>query len=125
LSSDLTALQQKIAHLPQHTTLSHDKETIVHYRTTIDRLSQIISDFKTSQLELKKLKEDEKIVSDLYQIFSRELLLIVVQRNLPQLQDLMNSYLSQIVDYQLQMDIDKKSANSESIDLFVTITDDK
>ena len=92
---------------------------------TIDRLSQIISDFKTSQLELKKLKEDEKIVSDLYQIFSRELLLIVVQRNLPQLQDLMNSYLAQVVDYQLQMDIDKKSANNDSIDLFVTITDDK
>jgi hypothetical protein len=37
----------------------------------------------------------------------------------------MNSYLAQVVDYQLQMDIDKKSANSESIDLFVTITDDK
>lgn len=61
----------------------------------------------------------------MYQIFSRELLLIVVQRNLPQLQDLMNSYLAQVVDYQLQMDIDKKSVNSESIDLFVTITDEK
>ena len=124
-TENLSQLQQKIVLLPEHTTLSRDKEVILDYRTTIDRLSQIISDFKTSQLELKKLKEDEKIVSDLYQIFSRELLLIVVQRNLPQLQDLMNSYLAQVVDYQLQMDIDKKSANSESIDLFVTITDDK
>jgi hypothetical protein len=74
-------------------------------------------------LIIKKLKDEEKILSDLYLIFSKELLLIVVQSNLPQIQDLMNMYLSQVVDYQIGMEIDKKSTSTESLELFVTIKD--
>ena len=72
---------------------------------------------------IKQLKEKEKILSDLYLVFSKELLLIVVQSNLPQIQDLMNMYLSQVVDYQLVMEIDKKSTSTESLELFVTVQD--
>ena len=76
-------------------------------------------------MEVKRLKEDEKILADLYQIFAKELLLIVVQKNLPLLQDLMNSYLSQVVDYQLQMEIDKKSATNDNVELFVLVIDER
>lgn len=97
----------------------------MNYQSTLDRLNHTIDDYKSMQLEVKKLKEDEKILADLYQIFAKELLLIVVQKNLPLLQDLMNSYLAQVVDYQLQMEIDKKSATNDNIELFVTVLDEK
>jgi DNA repair exonuclease SbcCD ATPase subunit len=42
-------------------------------------IENIINEFKESQLALKKLKEDEKVVKDLYQIFSKELLLFVLE----------------------------------------------
>ena len=35
----------------------------------------------------------------------------------------MNAYLSQTVDYQLNMDIDKKSATTDTLELFVKIID--
>jgi len=42
-------------------------------------IKNIIDEFKDSQLSIKKLKEDEKVVKDLYQIFSKELLLFVLE----------------------------------------------
>lgn len=72
---------------------------------------------------IKQLKQKEKMLSDLYTVFSKELLLLVIQSNLPKIQDLMNAYLSQTVDYQLNMDIDKKSAATDTLELFVKIID--
>lgn len=118
-------LRQRLSNLPSHEIITQQKSAITHYQKTIDQLTQLIQDYKSSQLEVQQLKEDEKILSDLYQVFAKELLLVVVQKNLPLLQDLMNSYLSQVVDYQLQMDIDKKSARNDNIELFVTILDEK
>lgn|GEM_PF-5178474 len=111
--------------MPSTQQLQREHDQIITYGNHITALRQIISDFKTNQREVQQLQEQEKIVSDLYQIFAKELLLIVVQKNLPVLQDAMNSYLSQVVDYQLQMEIDKKSANSDNIDLLVTIIDQR
>lgn len=118
-------LQSEINLLPSTQQLQREHDQIITYGNHITALRQIISDFKTNQREVQQLQEQEKIVSDLYQIFAKELLLIVVQKNLPVLQDAMNSYLSQVVDYQLQMEIDKKSANSDNIDLLVTIIDQR
>lgn len=116
---------QKLKWLPENKKMKEQKDTIMNYQSTLDRLNHTIDDYKSTQLEVKKLKEDEKILTDLYQIFAKELLLIVVQKNLPLLQDLMNSYLAQVVDYQLQMEIDKKSATNDNIELFVTVLDEK
>lgn len=125
LTTQYTQINNQLTTLPGQHIISKQREQIAQYDTSLDRLAQIISDYKASQLEIKQLKEDEKVLTDLYQIFARELLLIVVQKNLPLLQDLMNSYLSQVVDYQLQMEIDKKSATNDNIELFVTVIDER
>jgi hypothetical protein len=104
-------------------TIEEDVKILAEFEQVVDRLTILLQEFKDNQLLIKQLKEKEKILSDLYLVFSKELLLIVVQSNLPQIQDLMNMYLSQVVDYQLVMEIDKKSTSTESLELFVTIRD--
>jgi hypothetical protein len=42
-------------------------------------IENLIEEFKNSQLALNKLKQEEKIVKDLYQVFSKELLLFVLE----------------------------------------------
>jgi hypothetical protein len=42
-------------------------------------IENLIEEFKNSQIALNKLKQDEKIVKDLYQVFSKELLLFVLE----------------------------------------------
>ena len=62
------------------------------------------------------------MVSDLYHIFSKELLLLVLQESVPILTDIMNAYLAQVVDYAIAMEID---GDAEKVALEVKILDDK
>jgi hypothetical protein len=57
----------------------------------------LINDYKENQLEVQKLKDDEKIYSDLYNIFSKELMLLVLTDFLPSLEDIINNLLAQVV----------------------------
>lgn len=123
LQSQIYDIQAQQLQLIPSDQLNRDSMIITEYTQLVDRLGLLLSEFKENQLLIKQLKEKEKILSDLYLVFSKELLLIVVQSNLPQIQDLMNMYLSQVVDYQLIMDIDKKSTSTESLELFVTVRD--
>ena len=76
-------------------------------------LEILIDDFKWSQIELAKLKQEEKIVKDLYQIFSKELLLFVLEWYLPILTDIINSFLSQVVEYTIDIKLLQKNDNLE------------
>jgi len=86
-------------------------------------IDSLVNDYKKLQIEVKKLQEDEKILNDLYNIFSKELLLIVLQDHLPVLNDIINNYLAQAVDYQINFDLNKTS--SDKLELEVKIFDDK
>lgn len=123
LTTQIEILRGQIQDLVDLSIIEGDVKTLAEFEQVVDRLTMLLQEFKDNQLLIKQLKEREKILSDLYLVFSKELLLIVVQSNLPQIQDLMNMYLSQVVDYQLIMEIDKKSTSTESLELFVTIRD--
>ena len=123
LDAQIESLRTQIQDLVSLSTIEGDVKILAEFEKIVDRLTILLQEFKDNQLLIKQLKEKEKILSDLYLVFSKELLLIVVQSNLPQIQDLMNMYLSQVVDYQLVMEIDKKSTSTESLELFVTIRD--
>jgi chromosome segregation ATPase len=82
----------------------------------------LINEFKEHQLERKKLEEQEVILGNLYTIFSKELLLIVIQEHLPVLNDIINSYLSQIVDYQIDLHL---KGDTEKVELEANIVDAK
>lgn len=83
----------------------------------------LMDEFKEHQLETQKLQEQETILGNLYNIFSKELLLLVLQDHLPILNDIINSYLSQIVDYQISLQLNKSDA--EKLELEAKILDSK
>jgi chromosome segregation ATPase len=86
-------------------------------------IDMLVNEFKEHQLERQKLEEQETILGNLYNIFSKELLLIVLQDHLPVLNDIINSYLAQIVDYQINLQLNKSDA--EKLELEAKIIDSK
>lgn len=86
-------------------------------------IDMLVNEFKEHQLERQKLEEQETILGNLYNIFSKELLLIVLQDHLPVLNDIINSYLAQIVDYQISLQLNKSDA--EKLELEAKIIDSK
>lgn len=85
-------------------------------------IDMLVNEFKEHQLERKKLEEQETILGNLYTIFSKELLLMVIQEHLPVLNDIINSYLSQIVDYQIDLHL---KGDTEKVELEANIIDVK
>ena len=66
------------------------------------QLEALSKEAKLHQKEVKQLEEKLVITKDLYQIFSKELMIVVLQDFLPSLQEVINSYLSQIVAYEVR-----------------------
>lgn len=95
----------------------------IQIKENIRDIGSLVEEFKNSKIHIKKLQEEEKILNNLYQIFSRELLLVVLQDSLPILNDIINSFLSQVVDYQINFDLNK--SDSEKLELDIKILDDK
>ena len=97
--------------------LEKNHEAMKQYHHDIDLL---VNEFKEHQLERQKLEEQEIILGNLYTIFSKELLLLVLQDHLPVINDIVNSYLSQIVEYQINLqlknDADKLELEAKIID---------
>lgn len=90
---------------------------------TIKNIKSLIIDFKSTQIEIKKMKEDESILNDLYQIFSKEILLIALRDNLPILTEIINAFLSQVVEYQISLNLNED--NPDRLELEAKISDDK
>lgn len=86
-------------------------------------IDMLVNEFNNHQVERQKLEEQEKILGNLYTIFSKELLLLVLQDHLPVLNDIINNYLSQIVDYQISLRLDK--SNADKVELEAKIIDEK
>ena len=86
-------------------------------------IDMLINEFKEHQLERQKLEEQEAILGNLYTIFSKELLLLVLQDHLPIINDIVNNYLSQIVDYQISLQLNKSDA--DKVELEAKIIDQK
>lgn len=82
----------------------------------------LANDFQAIQVKIKDLQEDEKIIKELYKVFSKELLLVVLQDSLPILNDIINSFLNQVVDYQIKFQLEQ---TANQLELQVQIFDEK
>jgi len=102
------------------TTTSRIEKNYLTMQQLYHDIDMLVNEFKEHQLERQKLEEQETILGNLYTIFSKELLLLVLQDHLPVLNDIVNSYLSQIVDYQINLqlknDADKLELEAKIID---------
>ena len=115
-------LEQEKEKMDTNTTARLEKNHVAmkQYYHDIDML---VNEFKEHQLERQKLEEQETILGNLYTIFSKELLLLVLQDHLPILNDIINNYLSQIVDYQINLQLNKSDV--EKVELEAKIIDSK
>jgi DNA repair exonuclease SbcCD ATPase subunit len=86
-------------------------------------ITSLVYEFKDVQIQIKQLQQEEEVVNNLYTIFSKELLLLVLQDHLPVLSDIVNSYLAQVVEYQINFSLHKSS--TDKLELLAQIFDDK
>jgi len=78
------------------------KQTTQDLHQTTKKIQEIATEYKQQQIKTKKLQEQLQITKELHHIFSKELMIVVLQDFLPALQEIINSYLSQIVDYEIR-----------------------
>lgn len=101
-------------------------EELDNYNKIMDRslheIESLINDFKWNSLEIEKLKQDEIMVKNLHQIFSKELLLFVLEWYLPILTEIINALLAQVVDYTIDIKLKQKG---ENLEMDVKIYDEK
>lgn len=119
---EILAISEKIQALQPEKLQQIEKITVMIKETQRD-LQVLINEFKDIQIEVKWLQEEEKLLNELYNIFAKELLLMVLQDSLPVLNDIINNYLTQVVDYQIKFALEKTS--SDKLELAATIIDEK
>ena len=74
------------------------------------------------QVALKWLLEEEKRLNVLYSILSKELLLFILESYLPVLTEIINTYLAQVVDYEISI---KLKENTDKLELETKVLDSK
>lgn len=120
LEKNKTAIESKIQNWYYEILLTAEK--INNQCILLQRdIENTINEFKTLQREVELLKKQEKQINNLYTIFSKELLLLVLQDHLPILNDIINTYLAQIVDYQIALKLIKTT--NEKLELEANIID--
>ena len=88
----------------------------------ISQIEQLVDDSVKNENMAKQLKEDEKKLSRLYSILSKEIVFLALDDYLPVLSDIINNYLSQCVDYTLKMQIVE---NGDKLELDVKVIDSR
>ena len=81
-----------------------------------------MNQFIERQQQIRELQDKESILKDLLQIFQKELLIVVLQDFLPVLEEVINSYLQQIVPFSLRFELPKTM--QEQIELAIWIEDE-
>ena len=100
--------------------LQQQQRDIKQIFQNILQIEQLVEDSVSNQNLMKKLQEDEKKLSRLYSILSKEIVLFALDDYLPILSDIINDYLAQCVDYSIQMHIVE---NNEKLELEAKILD--
>lgn len=95
--------------------------TITKITQTIDRVADLITTHKDAQREIKTLQEREKLLTDLYRIFSKEIMIKVLEDSLPFFAEYINNLLAKMVSFSVQFQ-PKKTAN-DKLELEITIRD--
>ena len=102
--------------------LQEQQNEIKQIFQTISQIDQLVEDSVNNKNLTKQLQEDEKKLTRLYSILSKEIVFLALDDYLPVLSDVINNYLSQCVDYTLKMQIDE---NGDKLELNVKVIDSK
>ncbi len=75
---------------------------------TLHSITSLIDDFAALVIKVKKLQHEESLAKNLYTALSKDLILFVLEDNLPILSDLINTFLSPIVPFHIDMRLEQK-----------------
>lgn len=121
LTEKKSLLESKLTALPQQEIIQA-KQILADYEQTLQQLDFLIKERNDLQLKIKHLTQEEKILGNLYTVLNKELLLFVLSEYLPVLSDIINAYLSGVVDYTISI---KLKEDSEKLELETKILDEK
>lgn len=77
----------------------------------------MIDELAWRKKELEALKQKDKILKDLINILGKELMVVVLQNFLPLLEEQINVFLAQVVDFELKFDMKQTSTGEQQLDI--------
>jgi DNA repair exonuclease SbcCD ATPase subunit len=117
LQSEYTQEQTKLSEYKQSTVivptdiLQQREQQTKTIEKSLHTISDLVRDHTSNQQKLNTLAQEEKILTNLYHIVSKELLLLVLGESLTILTEIINVYLAQIFSLQLHLEIEKTSSD--------------
>jgi DNA repair exonuclease SbcCD ATPase subunit len=135
LRTDRERVEKELAQLTTHVH-TYNKDEMTHLVQQLKQLLQLFQRFEqlTTQLaalvdqfvdrqqQIRLLQDKEGVLKDLLHIFQKELLLVVLQDFLPVLEEVINSYLQQVVNFSLRFELPKTI--QEQMELLIWIEDE-
>lgn len=91
-------------------------------KQTYSRLGELLEQFAQKKQQKHTIEQELKRVKALYTIFAKELMVVVLQDFLPQLQEVINANLAQVVSYQVRFEI--PASVDETLELDIMIVDE-
>lgn len=101
--------------------LQNRLSTIAKILQTVDRIKDLTNSHKDTQWEIKNLQEREKILTDLYRIFSKEIMIKVLEDSLPYFAEYINNLLAKMVPFIVKFQ--PKKTSSDKLELEISIHD--
>ena len=96
--------------------------SVVRALKLLESISELVATHKNNALMVKKLQERETMLGQLYNIFSKEIMIYVLQQTLPLFADVLNNLLAKVVDYTVSFET---MTNSDKIELEIKVHDAK
>gem|GEM_PF-2605545 len=93
--------------------LREKENDILELEKTLALYNNIIEEFSENKVEVIDLKAKINRLKNLYDLFSKELVIIVFMSYLKQLEEVLNSILANLVDFTLLFEPDDKGSNLE------------
>jgi len=101
--------------------LQQDRDMVAKAQQTLTRIHDLVQQHKDAQRELKTLVEKEQLLNDLYRIFSKEIMIKVLEDVLPLFAEYINNLLAKIVHFTVHFQ--PKKTTSDKLELEITIRD--
>lgn len=95
--------------------------TLSKIQQHLTRIQDLISQHKDNQRTIKSLEEKETLLNDLYRIFSKEIMIKVLEDALPFFAEYVNNLLAKMVSFTIHFQ--PKKTTSDKLELDITIRD--
>lgn len=115
LDEEIFKIEKELAS-DKSTQLQENEIELTNLKESISIFNNFIDDYNKNKLDLINLQKEFVLLKNLANIFWKELVIYVFQDRISALQDLINYFLEDVVDFKLNIALDEKG---ENLDIFV------